>query len=343
VIFADMPPAQAQGAIAAHSVRAGDLLIRKGTRLAAEHCAALVAAGIAQVTVAREEPGDIGEDEAAQTLAQALAGPHLRLDPPFTGRCNLFSEVAGVLMADAAHIDAVNGVDEAITVATLPLFAPVTPGTMVATVKIIPYAVPGSALNLAAIRARDVPLTVAPYRRRRVAVLSTLTDSLKPSVVDKTLGVLAGRLAPTGAAITRETRGPHATTTVAEAVAAFAASDDECLVIFGASAVADRRDVIPAGIVAAGGRVNHLGMPVDPGNLLLVAEIAGKPVIGAPGCARSPRENGFDWVLQRLLADLPVGRSEIMGLGVGGLLMEIVSRPQPRAGGTAGSHEDHGS
>ena len=341
MIFATLPPAQAQGAIAAHSVRAGTLVIRKGTRLTAEHCAALAQAGIAEVAIAREEPGDMGEDEAARTLAQALAGPRLRLDPPFTGRCNLFSEVAGVLLVDAAHIDAVNGVDEAITVATLPRFAAVTPGTMVATVKIIPYAVPGSALNLAVIRARDVPLTVAPYRRKRVAVLSTLTDSLKPSVVDKTLTVLAGRLAPTGAAITGERRGSHEAQTIADAVAAFAAGEDECLIIFGASAVADRRDVIPAGIVAAGGRVHHLGMPVDPGNLLLVGEIAGKPVIGAPGCARSPRENGFDWVLQRLLADLPVGRDEIMRMGVGGLLMEIVSRPQPRAGGEPNPGGEH--
>jgi molybdenum cofactor cytidylyltransferase len=73
-------------------------------------------------------------------------------------------------------------------------------------------------------------------------------------------------------------------------------------------------------------------MPVDPGNLLLVGEILGRPIIGAPGCARSPKENGFDWVLQRLLADAPIGRKEIQAMGVGGLLMEIVTRPQPRTG-----------
>ena len=53
-------------------------------------------------------------------------------------------------------------------------------------------------------------------------------------------------------------------------------------------------------------------------------------MIGAPGCARSPKENGFDWVLMRLLAGLPVSRADITGMGVGGLLMEIVTRPQPR-------------
>src|SRR5206468_3062228 len=42
------------------------------------------------------------------------------------------------------------------------------------------------------------------------------------------------------------------------------------------------------------------------------------------------KENGFDWVLMRLLAGLEVPREAITGLGVGGLLMEIVTRPQPR-------------
>jgi molybdenum cofactor cytidylyltransferase len=91
--------------------------------------------------------------------------------------------------------------------------------------------------------------------------------------------------------------------------------------------------VIPAAIEQAGGRIEHFGMPVDPGNLLLIGSLGDKPVIGAPGCARSPTENGFDWVLYRLLAGLAVKRADITSLGVGGLLMEIVSRPQPRAGG----------
>ena len=74
--------------------------------------------------------------------------------------------------------------------------------------------------------------------------------------------------------------------------------------MFGASAIADRRDVIPAAIEAVGGRIEHFGMPVDPGNLMLIGQASGQPVLGAPGCARSPKENGFDWVLMRLLAGL---------------------------------------
>jgi molybdenum cofactor cytidylyltransferase len=104
----------------------------------------------------------------------------------------------------------------------------------------------------------------------------------------------------------------------------------ELVIVFGASAIADRRDVIPAAITEIGGQIEHFGMPVDPGNLLLIGSANGVPVLGAPGCARSPVENGFDWVLMRLLAGLKVTRAELTGMGVGGLLMEIVTRPQPR-------------
>src|SRR5262249_58983359 len=100
--------------------------------------------------------------------------------------------------------------------------------------------------------------------------------------------------------------------------------------VLAAAAMADRGDAIPAAVEAVGGRIEHCGMPVDPGNLLLVADARGRPVLGAPGCARSPKENGFDWVLMRLLAGLDVPRAAITGMGVGGLLMEIVTRPQPR-------------
>nr|WP_282103665.1 molybdopterin-binding protein [Methylobacterium sp. 37f] len=321
--------------IAAHTVRAHDVTLRKGRVIPAEDAARLDAAGLSELVAVTLEPGDVAEDAAAERLATHLAGPHLDRAPPFTGRCNLHAASAGLLRIDRAAIDAVNGVDEAITVATLAPCKPVVAGEMVATVKIIPYAVSGEALARACRAAPGGALGVTPYRLRRVVVVSTLLPGLKPTTIDKTLDNLRHRLAPTGADLVAEARVPHRREAVADAIRAAVAEDRaELVVVFGASAIADRRDVIPAGIEAAGGRVEHLGMPVDPGNLLLVGAVAEVPVIGAPGCARSPKENGFDWVLHRLLAGLAVTRADIVGLGVGGLLMEIVSRPQPRSGGS---------
>ncbi|HVL73390.1 MAG TPA: NTP transferase domain-containing protein, partial [Beijerinckiaceae bacterium] len=334
--FGPVPVEDAVGAVAAHTVRAGEAVVKKGSRLTAEDAARLRAAGVASIVAVQLEAGDVGEDEAAFRLATALAGPHARVDPPFTGRANLFAEEAGVLIVNEAAIDAVNAVDEALTAATLPNRKPVVAGEMIGTVKVIPYAVPSGSLDAAMAAAGEGALRVAPYVLKRVAAVSTLLPGLKPSVVEKTVAVLGRRLAPTGAAIVADLRVAHEAQTLAEELPRLAEAAD-LVVVFGASAIADRRDVIPAALEAAGGRIEHFGMPVDPGNLLLVGSLGGKPVLGAPGCARSPKENGFDWVLHRFLAGIPVRREDIVRMGVGGLLMEIVSRPQPREERPAGA------
>jgi molybdenum cofactor cytidylyltransferase len=205
-------------------------------------------------------------------------------------------------------------------------------GEMIATVKIIPFAVADDVYIRAmqTVEAAKPLVRVAPYTIRKVGVVSTLLPGLSPKVVDKTLKITEERLAPAGARIVAERRVPHDQAALATAIKDVQRAGAELVIVFGASAIADRRDVIPAAIEAVGGTIEHFGMPVDPGNLMLIGQAHGRPVLGAPGCARSPKENGFDWVLMRLLAGLPVTRADITGMGVGGLLMEIVTRPQPR-------------
>ena len=329
--FGAVPLKEALGATAVHSIRQDGLVLKKGTPIGPAEVAALEAAGIKEVVVARLEPDDIAEDVAAAEIAKAVAGEGVHLDRAFTGRANLFAKTAGVLVLDKIAIDDLNRVDEAITFATLPAYKPVVAGEMIATVKIIPFAVSRQARDAALAGAGKPLLRVAPYRIRKVGVVSTLLPGLAAKVIEKTLKITAERLAPAGAAIIAEQRVPHDRDAVARAIDEVLKAGAELAIVFGASAIADRRDVIPAALQAIGGRVEHFGMPVDPGNLLLIASARDRPVIGAPGCARSPKENGFDWVLMRLLAGLEVPRAAITGMGVGGLLMEIVTRPQPRA------------
>src|SRR6185437_2580776 len=331
--FGAVPVGEALGATAVHSIRQGDLVLKKGTLIRAEEIAALNAAGVKEIVVARLEPDDVSEDRAAADIAAAIGGDNVRLDRAFTGRCNLFEEKAGVLVLDRDAIDRLNRVDEAVTVATLSAYKPVVEGEMIGTVKIIPFAVSRAARDKAvdeAARAKPV-VRVAPYTIKKVGIVSTLLPGLSPKVIDKTLRITEARIAPAGARIVMEKRVPHEQAALAGAIAQVRDAGAELVIVFGASAIADRRDVIPMAIETAGGEIEHFGMPVDPGNLMLVGRIAGQPVVGAPGCARSPKENGFDWILMRLLAGLPVTRADITGMGVGGLLMEIVTRPQPRA------------
>ncbi len=330
--FGSVKVADAEGAILAHSVRHGAGVFKKGVRLDAAAIESLQAAGIADVICARLEADDVHEDSAAERLASAVASGLVRTDPAFTGRANLFAEEAGVLRVDQAAIDRFNRIDEAITLATLPDLKAVVPGEMVATVKIIPFAAPEASVAAAEAIAVASDLTrIAPYRPKRIGVVATTLPVLKPSVLDKTRRILDGRLEGTGSTVVDEKRVPHDSAAIAGAIGDLKDAGADLILVYGASAIVDRADMVPAGIEAAGGRITHFGMPVDPGNLMLMAELGPVPVIGAPGCARSPKENGFDWVLQRLLADIPVTPETIQAMGVGGLLMEIVSRPQPRA------------
>ncbi|MGB7176817.1 MAG: molybdopterin-binding/glycosyltransferase family 2 protein [Xanthobacteraceae bacterium] len=328
--FGAVAPKNAVGATAVHTIRQGSVVLKKGTLIGPAEVAALEGAGIKEIVVARLEAHDVSEDVAAADIAKAVAGQGVHVDRAFTGRANLFAQSAGVLVVDKDAVDRLNRVDEAITFATLSAYKPVVAGEMIATVKIIPFGVAKSARDAAVAGAKTPLLRVAPYRIRKVGVVSTLLPGLSAKVIDKTLKITAERLAPAGAAIIAERRVPHDRAALAKALDEVLKAGAELAIVFGASAIADRRDVIPAALEDIGGTVEHFGMPVDPGNLMMIGAAAGRPVIGAPGCARSPKENGFDWVLMRLLAGLPVPREDITGLGVGGLLMEIVTRPQPR-------------
>jgi len=328
--FGPASPADAIGGVTVHTLRQGSLVLKKGTTIGPAEVEALTRAGVKEIVVVRLEEGDVSEDVAAASIANAVAGEGVNVERAFTGRANLFAAKAGVLVVDRAAVDRINGVDEAITFATLAAYKPVVEGEMIATVKLIPFGVEARLRDAAVAAASGGALRIAPYTIRRVGIVSTLLPGLAPKVVEKTLRVTAERLAPAGATIIAERRVPHDEAALAAAIKEMLGLGAELVIVFGASAIADRRDVIPAAITDIGGAIEHFGMPVDPGNLLLIGSAGGVPVLGAPGCARSPVENGFDWVLMRLLAGLKVTRTELTGMGVGGLLMEIVTRPQPR-------------
>ncbi len=329
--FGGVAPKDALGATAVHTIRQGALVLKKGTLIGAAEVAALEAAGIKEVMVARLEPGDVSEDVAAAEIAKKVAGEGVHVDRAFTGRANLFAQNAGVLVVDKDAIDQLNRVDEAITFATLPAYKPVVAGEMIATVKIIPFAVGKTARDAALAGIKKPLLRVAPYRIRKVGVVSTILPGLSPKVIEKTLKITNERLAPAGATIVAERRVPHERAALARALAG--GSQGRRGAGHRVRRLGDRRsprcDSVGVGIHRRPHRAfRHAGRSRQSADDW--RRRSGHPVLGAPGCARSPKENGFDWVLMRLLAGLPVAREDITGLGVGGLLMEIVTRPQPR-------------
>ena len=347
MIFGEAPVAQAQGLILAHSVRLPGRAFKKGHVLSADDIQVLLAANIETVSGARLEADDVGEDEAALAVARAVCGPGLALGEAFTGRCNVFAESHGLAVIDDARVDRLNLLDEAMTLGTVPPFAPVKAGQMVATVKVIPFAASRGVVDrCVAIAEEGGPmLRLAPLEARTVGLIQTRLPGTRESVLDSTTGAVATRLARLDGSLAAEVRCAHNRGEVAEAVGHLHRRGCDTILIAGASAIVDRRDVVPAAIVEVGGAIDHFGMPVDPGNLLLLARLGAARVLGLPGCARSLKLNGFDWVLQRIFAGVEVTAADIMRMGAGGLLMEIPSRPlprsraSPRSGARAGAGE----
>ena len=325
--------AGAAGIVLAHGMRVGGRTFKKGRVLSIADAEILEREGFETVVGARIDAGDVDEDAAAQVAAQALAGPGVRIGAPFTGRCNVFAAADGLFLVSAPDIDRFNAVDEALTVATLPGSRAVREGEMLATIKVIPFAVPGEVLDRALAGLGPEPvIRVAAFEPMDAAVIQTRLPTTKETVLDKTSRVLRSRIEALRGRVVHDARCGHDAGAVALAVGRALDAGARLVLLAGASAIVDRRDVIPSGIVAAGGEVLHLGMPVDPGNLLLLARCRGRPVLGLPGCARSPALNGLDLVLERLAVGLDVAPCEIMGMGVGGLLKETAVRSQPRRG-----------
>jgi len=322
MIFRDFHRDEAEGVLLAHTLKLSSATFKKGRKLSAADLELLAAAGVDAVSGARLDADEFGEDQAASAVTAMLANDHLVPRAAHTGRCNLHAEQAGILVVDSELIDRLNHVDEAITIATLSPYSPVRKGQVVASVKIIPFAVRQEWIAACKdmVSALAPPLRLALLEPQRVALIMSESSATTPSILDKTLAVTRQRVEALGSSISFELRCPHDSAAIGAAIAQALAAGSELLLISGAAVTKDRGDVVPAAIVGLGGEISHFGMPAEPGNMLLFARIGTVPVINLPGCARSRRSNGFDWLLHRLLARLPVHGTDIMAMGVGGLI-----------------------
>lgn len=327
--FGSVPVAKAAGAILAHSVKVNDGKLRKGILLTGAHIARLAQAGLSEVIVARLESEDCHEDTAARQLAAALApDPHaanLRVTEPFTGRVNLIAERPGVVVLDVQALLKFNLVNPMITVATVPQHQQMGAGGMVATIKVISYAVPTRDVEHAVDVARGSIRLAAPKLQNAGLVVTDIPGGPEN---DKGIAAIKGRVEALGLNLADVQIVPHR---VDDLMQAIERTKGDMIMILTGSATSDENDVAPSALRAAGGRVDRFGMPVDPGNLLFLGDLGDRPVIGLPGCARSPALNGADWVLSRVACGISTTGADIAAMGVGGLLKEIPTRPQPRA------------
>lgn len=330
--FEPTPLDEAQGAVLAHSVRLRDGVLLKGTTLGDVEMDRLRSEGIGQVEAVHLEADDLAEDQAAHQVALALCGPHLGVDAPMLGRANLTAQAAGLVLLDEARLTDANCVDDAITLSTLASGAPVRAGQLVATVKIIPFAVPAASVKaVTSVLADAPPLGLAPFQPLRVSLIITRAHHEPERRAQRAIDAVGERLLLLGSRLRRVDVVPHDRAAVARTIAAHLGEGVDLLLLFGASQTSHRNDVLPEALVRAGGRITRVGIPADPGNLLFHGSHGQATVLGVPGCARSPTRSGFDPVLERAMAGLELDARWFASLGAGGLYKESAARGQPRA------------
>jgi len=328
--FGELNTSEADGCVLAHSVKIGTKRVAKGTQLDQPLITSLLKEGHSTVVVARIAADDVAENTAALAIAEAIAGDGLRIDKAHTGRVNIFAAEDGLLCFDRQSVIDLNSIDESLTFATLKENSMVLKGRMVATSKIITYAVQNSVVQQALEVVQAHPLHVSALRSQTGVLIQTRLPTIKESTLDKSYRVTQERLQSRYAQLNAEFRCDHNVESLVRELGNPDVLAANWILIAGASAISDRNDVIPAAIVAAGGTVDRYGIPVDPGNLLLLGRLGHSTVLGLPGCARSPKYNGLDQILDRLACDVPITNDWLNGLSVGGLLDEDLARPQPR-------------
>ena len=329
--FGKVPTKNASGCVLAHTTHSKSRTYKKGHTINDEDVDTLLLDGIDEITVATLEPYDINENDAASQISKSLAGGNIKVTNAFTGRANLVADKSGLVIFEHEILHKINLVDQSITVATLQPYDRVEPGQLIATIKIIPLAISKQLLEkiMELISSSGSLVSVAPFVKKRISLILTQLSGTKDSVLEKTKANVIARISSLGCEELKTVIIPHDENAVTSSIKTLAKKSD-IILMSGASAVVDSGDVLPNGLVLAGGKLHHFGMPVDPGNLLFTGTYNETPVVGMPGCARSPQLNGFDWVLWRLIADLQVTSKDIMMMGVGGLLKETSNRGQPR-------------
>jgi len=322
-----LPPEHALGHILRHNLadERGRKALSKGHRITAADLPRLRALGIESLRVAVLEPGDIHEDEAARRLAEVVCGPGVIAQAPAASRVNLLAEADGVVRVDAERLLRINQID-GLTVATLSSHALVRARKRMATIKIIPFAVPEAALRQAeTIGSRGAGIVaLSPLRNHTIGVILVGSTAARERIEHGVAPAIEARIVELGSRILATRYVPPDEPAVAAAITGLQAAGANLLIIAGETSIMDRDDVTPQGIRLAGGRIEHYGAPVEPGNLLLLGYLdrpgGSIPVLGAPGCVRSRDTNIVDLLLPRLLAGETITRQAIVALGHGGLL-----------------------
>ena len=300
--------------------------ISKGTIINKNLLDLLLLNNVEHIKCAKLDDDEIDENLSVHEISKKIIASkksNIIIQDPKNGRCNLVSSVDGVIVFQPNQLFSINSVTNDIGIASLKAFSKVKKNQIVASIKAIPFGIKKNNLQNI-INVCQECFKILPFQKKNIHLIQTTNQNTRAKVLEKTLEVTKDRLSSCGNKKIVEKKCSHEIKSICEQLKKSVNEDADIILIFGTSAISDINDTIPQSIIEINGTILRLGMPVEPGNLILLAEIEISKkhisIIGMPGCARSKKENGVDWILWRKLCDLKISSDDINHMGNGGLL-----------------------
>jgi molybdenum cofactor cytidylyltransferase len=326
MFFGNIKVQDSLNCILAHTIVINNNKINKGTIITKKHKKFFIDNDIKNIVGARLSKNDFHEDDAANIVANKFRNSDLALEKAYTGRANILANKSGLLIIDEQKINQFNKISDNITIATLNNNSNVKKGEMIATIKIISFAVQEKFINLIKKSYLKKSLSIHSYINKKCALILTHhnKENIKLNAISEKR--IKSRLKNLNCNLDLISKCEHDSIIISKKINSLLKKNVNLILILGSSAIVDIKDKIPEAIKISNGSIIRFGMPVDPGNLLLLGNINKTSIIGLPGCARSPSLNGFDLVLEKVISGNNISKQDISNMGVGGLLKTLNKR-----------------
>jgi len=318
--------------VACHDVRdpqqRSEILARKGRRLSAAEVMDLLRRNVAELHLAVPDPGDLPEDEAVQRLGAAVAGPGVKVEPSQFGQLTLRCDARGMLRLDATRLERVNEL-AGVLVLTAEAERPVETGTPVGVVKCAPLFLSAAVIGaVEAIRSELGPvIEVERFRPHRAAFVAP-HERLRGNAFNRAAVSLTAALDWYGSSLGVVVPAETAVDSLAAGFRQALAEGAELILAAGATGT-DPADIVFEAVRRAGGTVDQIGIPAEPGTACWIGQIDGRPVLGLASCELFGQPGALDLLLPRMLCGERLDRALLRRIANGGLLLGGPSRIAP--------------